>query len=92
MYDDIFSSSSEVTHIVTEFDNTEAVLRKLDIASEEDLCGAQVVKVKWFTDCMKAGHVVDVTDDHRIVSLEKTKVIYSSQNIFSIFRIFQTGF
>ena len=66
--------SSHVTHIVTEFDSIEAVLRKLEISSVEDLHDVHVVKVKWFTDCMKAGHVVDVAEDHKVMSQEKTNV------------------
>ena len=62
---------------MTEFDNTEAVRRKLDISSLDDLQDVYVVKVKWFTDCMKAGHVIDVTDDHKVKAPENADVMYS---------------
>ena len=64
-----------MTHIVTEFDTTEAVLRKLDLPNTEDLGGTKVVKVAWFTDCMRAGHVVDVLDDHRVPSPQTDEVL-----------------
>lgn len=68
--------SDDVTHIVTEFDTIEPVLRKLGLAVVEDLGSAQVVKVKWFTDCMKAGHVIDVEESHKVAFQEETRVIY----------------
>ena len=71
----LFVFSSDVTHIVTEFDTIEAVLRKLDLPNTEDLGGAKVVKVAWFTDCMRAGHVVDVLEEHKVPSSQTVEVL-----------------
>ena len=85
---------------MTEFDNTEAVLRKLDINNLDDLQDFYVVKVKWFTDCMKAGHVIDVTDDHKVKAPENADVMFSflygtlhpSQQFFSHHKPCQDNF
>ena len=77
------SFSSDVTHIVTEFDTVVAVLRKLDLTNIENLGDAQVVKVTWFTDCMKAGHVVEVLEEHRVPSHHTTKVMSFIHKYFS---------
>ena len=61
----------------------EAVLRKLDLASVEELGGAHVVKMTWFTDCMKAGRVVDVLEEHQVQSDQRTEVMYLIVTVYS---------
>lgn len=57
---------SEVTYIVTEFTDYDAVLRKLGLTDEAGLQGAEVVSTRWFADCMRAGRVVPVEAHHRV--------------------------
>jgi len=58
--------SSQVTHLITEFKDIGAVLRKLGLTDMKQLGDSDVVSVQWFTECMKAGKVVEVEDRHKI--------------------------
>jgi len=42
------------------------VLRKLGLTDMKQLGDSDVVSVQWFTECMKAGKVVEVEDRHKI--------------------------
>ncbi|XP_052261121.1 DNA-directed DNA/RNA polymerase mu-like isoform X2 [Dreissena polymorpha] len=66
--------SSSVTHIVTEFDNADAVARKLGLESARCLNQRQVVKLQWFADCIRAGCIVPVDEHHKVKSGENNQV------------------
>ncbi|KAL3864775.1 hypothetical protein ACJMK2_006429 [Sinanodonta woodiana] len=61
---DIFCSS--VTHIVTEHENLDQVVKTMKLADTGALDKIQVLSVAWFTDSMKAGAPVPVEERHRI--------------------------
>ncbi|XP_041369220.1 DNA-directed DNA/RNA polymerase mu-like isoform X2 [Gigantopelta aegis] len=60
------SFSSNVTHVVTESDNMQQVIRWLDLDSDADLHDVEVVTLTWLTDSLKAGKPVTVEAKHRV--------------------------
>ncbi|KAL4231639.1 hypothetical protein ACF0H5_009219 [Mactra antiquata] len=63
--------SNDVTHVVTEFTDFGAVLRKLNIKDGSDLDGVEILSVQWFTECLRSGSLVKVEDRHKICRQSK---------------------
>ncbi|WAR21735.1 DPOLM-like protein [Mya arenaria] len=60
------SFSDDVTHIITEYSDLEGVARILGVDVAGLLRNRVVVNVKWFSECMRAGHVIEVQDVHTV--------------------------
>ncbi|XP_067657626.1 DNA-directed DNA/RNA polymerase mu-like [Haliotis asinina] len=68
--------SAEVTHVVTEFETMEQVVRALKMDNVASLGNVETVSLRWLTDCFKAGKVIPVTEEYRL----KLEMLESSQN------------
>ncbi|XP_060063577.1 DNA-directed DNA/RNA polymerase mu-like [Ylistrum balloti] len=56
----------KVTHIVSELDNRYKVARKLKIVDYSILKGIELLRLTWFTACIKKAEILPVEDEHRI--------------------------
>ncbi|XP_046360597.2 DNA nucleotidylexotransferase-like isoform X1 [Haliotis rufescens] len=58
--------STEVTHIVTEFETVEQVVRALKKDNVATLGDVEIVSLTWLTECFKAGKVNVATEAYRL--------------------------
>ena len=62
----LINSSSEVTHVVTEFDTYEQAMRHLNITSSHSEDLPNLLNISWFTESIKARKPVEILDRHRL--------------------------
>ena len=62
----LINSSSEVTHVVTEFDTYEQAMRHLNITSSHSEDLPDLLNISWFTESIKARKPVEILDRHRL--------------------------
>lgn len=63
-----FFCSSEVTHVVTEFETREQAIRHLDIPDSIPEHLPEFLNTTWFSDSLRAKKLVDIQDSHRLSS------------------------
>lgn len=61
----MFCCSDNVSHVVTEYEDLEPVIKALS-CSKDKLENVTIVKLQWLTDCLKAGQLIDASNEHKI--------------------------
>jgi len=58
--------SSNVSHVVSEHETVQQSIKALCSEADEWQDGAVMVKSSWLSECIKAGHLVEVQLEHRL--------------------------
>ena len=91
MQSNICFCSGQVTHLVSELDNIEAVYSRLKLTGsllQHVRANSHVLNTGWLTACLKAGKLVKIEDHHKIPHSKKEVGYVSPCMKYNLFNLY----